>query len=421
MMTLWILFSLMLVGPPVKLQPAVPVRLSLPAGGHVQGQAIAWSDDGFTLEGAAAEVQWADVLPADRFRVWRQFLRSSNQDTLEGWTRVATVFLVLDDDRRLAKRATDRVKLLAGREQIEVVEAAILADVENQRAARAAKEAERRAEELKRGPPHRAVQRMQDWPVRVPDDQAKESERVRTMAEAMVDGLALRPAQSAAFLVFGPRETRVNALRALELDDLHASFAKFLGTESRVNIFQGVAVVILLPDYATMRLLAAEQFQFAVGEGVNAILFYQGDTPIILGVESSDHTAVAREAALAILHAHYSARGLELWFEAGLSECVANKMMPSSAIDSERRGRGLAAIRNAPATAQLEDFSPRGLGRDLSYLFVTRLIETKPVAVSRLIHRVKSGMPFNEAFTKSIGMSPVAYVANCTKWFTLND
>lgn len=420
-MTPWILLSLILVGPPVTLQRPLTVRLSLQEGGEVRGQIIEWSDDGVTLEGAAAGVRWEDVVPADRFRVWRQVLRSSKHDTLEGWTRLATVFLVLDDDRRLAKRAMDRVKLLAGREQANAVEAALLADVEKQQRARSAKEVERRAEELKQGPPHRAVQRAHDWPVRVPDDQAEEAERVRTMAEAMVDGLNLHPAQSAAFLVFGPGETRVNALRALELDDLHGSFAKFLGAESRVNIFPGVAVVILLPDYSTLRLLAVEQFQFAVGEDVEAVLFYQGDTPIILGVESSEHTEVAREAALAVLHAHRSARGLALWFEVGLSEFVANETTPKSSIDSERRGRGLAAIRSDRSAGWLEDFSPRGIGRDLGYLFVTRLIETRPVAVSRLVHRVKSGTPFGEAFRQSIGMSPAAYVAECRRWFTLND
>lgn len=420
-MTLWILISFMLVGPPVPLEPAIPVRLSLQDGRAMQGEAIEWSQEGFKMEGALGSILWASVRPSDRFRIWRQFLRSSDHDTLEGWSMMATALLVLGDDPRIATRAMERVRSLAGRENAAAVEAEILGDVQRQQLALAAEETARRDEQLKLAPPYRVVQRGQDWPARVAMEQTQEAENVRAMVEAMVDGLNVRPAQSAAFVVFGPGETRVNALRALELDEAHASFAKFLGAENQVNLFPGVCAVILLPDYATMRLLAAEQFQFAVGADAKAVLFYKGDTPVVLGVESSDHSDVAREVALAILHAHRSARGLELWFEAGLSEFVAETTTKGSSIDSQRRGRGLVALRGNATETDGEDYSPEGLSRDLAYLFVTRLIETNPVGVSRLIHRVKSGTKFEAAFRETFGMSSSDYVADCRRWFTLND
>lgn len=409
------------LSPPVALDPAVPVRISISDGRAIRGDAEGWTREGFVVRGLAGEIAWRDVAPADRFRIWRQFLRHSGHDTLEGWTTLATAFLVLGDDARLSKRALDRVRAHAGREAADATVEAIRAEVAKQMAVLEELATARRKEQLKNAEPHVRVQRDHEWPLRVPDLQDDEAEVVRTLVSTMVEDLGLNPAQSAAFIVFGPGDVRDTALVALKLDELHATFAKFLGADSQINLFPGVAAVVVVPDRTTLRLLAAEQFDYSLPKGSNAALFYRGDTPIVLAVENDELTDIAREVSLAILHAHLSARGFPRWFEAGLSEFVAFNTVKKSTLDATRRGRALNAIRARGSTPSLEDFGPDGLGRDLAFIIVTRMIETDPIAVSRLIHLVKKGQPFAKAFARTVGMSPAAYQVDCGAWFMLND
>ena len=96
----------------------------------------------------------------------------------------------------------------------------------------------RRKEQLKNAEPHVRVQRDHEWPMRVPDLQEDEAEVVRTLVSTMVEDLGLNPAQSAAFIVFGPGDVRDTALVALKLDELHATFRSSSGPTARSTSFR---------------------------------------------------------------------------------------------------------------------------------------------------------------------------------------
>lgn len=415
---------------PFLLEPGIEVRLDLPDGRRVEGEAASWSSEGF--QGPFGVVSWRSVQPTERFRLRRQFMRQSGQDTLEGWASLAVGLLLINDSDRLSRQALSRVKALAGRERAEAVLKQIQMQVETLRKEWDAQEEFRATQQLQSGPPHIKGYSSNTWPIRDPDLQKAEAERVRTRVEKIVSGLPLNPAQSASVIAFGAGETSDVALVALRLDQLHGNLAGFLDASSKVNVFPGVAALIMVPQEDQLRLIAAEQFQHSITGDVDGALFFDGETPIIVLHEKDNDLENslnrARLFTLAFLHGHISAQGLPPWIEVGLSEYFAHNNVKGSMIDQQRRYRALDVMRAGKhpgwilqVKADDPHLWPDGPARDLAYLLVTRMIEDNPEGMRRLIAALKGGATLQEAFPRFFRISPGSYMNDSARWFQFND
>lgn len=415
---------------PFTLENPVDVRLTLLNGRRVEGEATSWNSDGF--EGPFGEVDWRSLKPAERYRLRRAFMRQSGQNTLEGWASLAVGLILIGDSDRLSRQAIARVRTLAGSDRADAVVQQIEARAGALRAEWDAQEAILDAQRLKAGPPHVRGYSTRTWAIPDPALQNAESEGVRSRVEEIVRGLPLNPAQSGSVLAFGEGETTNVAVVALRMDEVHANLAEFLNASSKVNVFPGVAVLIMVPSQDQLRLIAAEKFQHAIEGKAQGALFIDGDTPVIVVVEqenaienSLNH---ARLFTLAFLHAHESARGLPPWIEVGLSEYFAHHNVTNSPIDSQRRYRALELLRSGKhpgwilqVKADDSRLWPDGPARDLAYLLVTRMIEDNPEGVRHLIAQLKGGATLQEAFPRFFRISPGSYMNDSARWFQFND
>jgi hypothetical protein len=121
-------------------------------------------------------------------------------------------------------------------------------------------------------------------------------------------------------------------------------------------------------------------------------------------------------------------RTLPAWFVEGLAEAMASTLVPGSRIDAIRRPRALASIREGRSPRWILEvdgddsvFDPEGLGRDVAFIVVTRLLEAGPGVVPGLVTDLKAGRSLDEAFRRRLGVSAAAWFADTADWFRFND
>ena len=415
---------------PFMVDPALDIRIALEDGRRVEGGVQSWTREGF--QGAFGQVDWRSLTPVERFRIRRQCMKRSSQDTLEGWAALAVDMLAIGDSDRLSRQALSRVKAMVGREAAGAAEAQIQAQAEELRRQWELQDSSREAQRLKTSPPHIQGYGTTTWPLRDPVVQDAESERVRTRMTELTSGLQLNPAQSASVIAMGSKEIEEVAVAALRMDDLHAKLAEFLDASSKVNIFPGVAGLLMMPTHDQLRVLAAEHFGHVIPSSITAALFFDGEIPIIVVLEQDDQLENrlnhARMFTLAFLQSHLSDRELPPWIETGLSEYFAHTFVADSTIDQDRRYRALSLLRSGKHPGWILDVKaddprlrPDGPGRDLAYLLVTRMIEDNPRGMRRLITDLKGGATLQDAFPRSFRIGPGSYMNDSARWFQFND
>lgn len=429
----------------IALESPLPLRVEDLKGKTHVGKVDRFDDVG--LHGEIGSVRWAELKPADRFRIGRAVLPRARRRDVAG---LAWLVYMLEATGTDAYR--DRaVKLLvaeAGEEaDVWLAESSRRAQelLESSAALAAASEAAR----FGRGRPHLHPRGSKPWP-RIDVRAAVESaDRLRAAGEEATEGLGLEAVRTRRTIVIGGGGIDRIARDGVRCDRWIDGIAATLGLPPGLDPFPGGVLLIEVADHDQLRMLSAGRFDHEVLDADDSIVFVTDHGPFIIMAPPRDERVseaaryvvpdrdpsevlVAEEEVRCITRGMVAMletrRSLPAWFVEGLAEVMASRLVPGSRIDAVRRPRALASIRAGRAPRWIlevsgddQGFDPAGLARDVSFIVVTRLLESGPGVIPGLVTDLKSGRALDEAFQRRLGGSVAAWFDDTADWFRFND
>jgi len=429
----------------VGLASPLPLRIEDLAGKTYVGKVDRFDDDG--IYGAIGFVRWVDLKPADRFRIGRSLLSRARREDVAG---LAWLVYMLEATRTdgFRDRAVNLLIAAAG-DDADAWLAESRRRAQELLDASAALAAASEAARFRRGRPHHHPRGSNAWPPIDVRTGVEAADRLRAAGEEATEGLGLEGVRTRRTIVIGGGGVDRLARVGVRCDRWLDGIAATLGLPPGLDPFPGGVLLVEVADHDQLRMLSAGRFGHEVLDADDAIVFVTDDGPFIItappraerisnvargidpdrdpnaGLVAEEEVRCITRGMLAMLETR---RTLPAWFVEGLAEAMASTLVPGSRIDAIRRPRALASIREGRSPRWILEidgddsvFDPEGLGRDVAFIVVTRLLEAGPGVVPGLVTDLKAGRALDEAFRRRLGVSAAAWFADTADWFRFND
>ncbi|MAH67564.1 MAG: hypothetical protein CMJ27_14565 [Phycisphaerae bacterium] len=429
----------------VKLISPLPLRIEERTGKTSVGTVDRFDDAG--LYGEIGSVRWTAMKPADRFRIGRAVLDRARRVDPPGLAWLVFMLEATGADA-FRDRAADLLIAAAGDEADAWLEEASRRAQELLEAS-AALAAASDAARFARGRPHHHPRGSKAWPAIDVRTSVEAAARLREAGEEATDGLGFEGVRTRRTIVIGGREVDRLARDGVRCDRWIDGIAATLGLPPGLDPFPGGVLVVEVADHDRLRMLAAGRFGHEVLDADDSIVFVTDDGPFIImaaprtgRIASLARVIDADRDPKAMLFAEEEVRCITrgmvamletrrmppAWLVEGFGEAMASAHVPGSRIDPIRRSKALASIRGGRPPQWILDldgddpaFDPEGLGRDVAFIVVTRLLESGPGVIPGLVTDLKAGRSLDESFRRRLGVSTAAWFADTADWFRFND
>ena len=429
----------------VKLVSPLPLRIEELTGKTSVGKVDRFDDVG--LYGEIGSVPWAAMKPADRFRIGRAVLDRARRVDPPGLAWLVFMLEATGADA-FRDRAADLLIAAAGEDADAWLEEAARRAQELLEAS-AALAAASDAARFARGRPHHHPRGSKAWPTIDVRTSVEAAARLREAGEEATDGLGFEGVRTRRTIVIGGREVDRLARDGVRCDRWLDGIAATLGLPPGLDPFPGGVLVVEVGDHDQLRLLSAGHFGHEVLDADDAIVFVTDDGPFIIiasprpqrvenlgrviGPDRDPKAVLVSEAEVRCITRGMVAmletrRVPPAWLLEGLAEAMASTLVPGSRIDSIRRPKALASIRGGRPPRWILDldgddpaFDPEGLGRDVAFIVVTRLLESGRGVIPGLFADLKAGRSLDEGFRRRLGVSSAAWFDDTANWFRFND
>jgi hypothetical protein len=263
------------------------------------------------------------------------------------------------------------------------------------------------------------VPQAQPWPALNDEEQAQAVRQLKEESERTFRavGLPYELFEGPSFLLY----TDLPADQAARwLSRLYAVYGTLLASfdlPPRHNVFWGKAVVVVGSRRDQFVALERAVFGRRVSPHLHGLCHLIGPKAIIsfwkLPDDETFGAAMAHELTHAFMHRYRSDAPLPLWADEGFADYVAQRVVPGSPIDANRRERGLWFVRShgpVDNVLEIESLSdawpgPHFVCQPVSYLMVRMMFERDPKRAIAWIDAIKDGKDWERALDEDYGLT----------------
>ena len=416
-------------------------------GGNVGGRLVGWDDEGAWLEtkdDGEQKVGWADFGAQRAYDVRRRLIAI---DDWKGWVRIGALMLELGDDR-LAGRAfgvakkknnnasTVVLKIRRAHERGEGVYA-VLDGLETEAPPQPSRVPERELDKGgeqpektgdRAGPDEsEAVQGVHVWEKLTDAEHAKETLRLRRMAQGMllIGDFEIEPIETAHFLLYSDLPVSETRKWAGKLDNMYDTLTQTLDIAPGTKMFRGRCVVFIFREREDFLGFEASVFGYNAewagglchqrGEDV-FVSFYKGRR-----ADQDFQSVLIHETVHGFMYRYRSSKKLPTWANEGIADYVSGYLTERSnepqthwqhARNFVMRGGdavGIMGLNYRDKSWPTDDSYP------VSHMLVRFMLKHRAPAFKAWLDDVKAGKAWEQAMEARFGVSKEVLVEGFTK------